>query len=257
MEYLIICAVAFFGAGLTLFSGFGLGTLLMPVFGIFFPIEVAIALTAVVHFANNLIKLGFFYKHLNWKIILKFGIPSVLAAYFGAILLSSLSEMPNIYEYSLSSRVFYVSPVKLTIAVLLIFFSLMDLVPGLARLQFSEKYMPLGGALSGFFGGLSGNQGALRAAFLIRSGLSKEVFIGTGVVIACLIDMTRITVYSDRIVEHVDNERILLLAAAVASAFVGVFVGNRLFKKMTIKSLQAIVAVMLLIFAVILGAGII
>lgn len=116
--------------------------------------------------------------------------------------------------------------------------------------------MPLGGALSGFFGGLSGNQGALRAAFLIRSGLSKEVFIGTGVVIACLIDMTRITVYSERIVEHVGQEQIMLLSFAVVSAFLGVFIGNRLFQKITIKSLQVIVAVMLLVFAVLLGLGV-
>ncbi len=256
MEYVIICLVTLFGAGMTLFSGFGLGTILMPVFGLFFPIEVAIALTALVHFANNLIKFGFFHKHLNWKIIGKFGIPSVLAAFLGARLLSTLSEMPNITSYQLNGHEFFITPVKLTIAGLLVFFSLMDIIPKLARLQFSDKYMPLGGALSGFFGGLSGNQGALRAAFLIRSGLSKEVFIGTGVVIACLIDMTRITVYSERIVEHVGQEQIMLLSFAVVSAFLGVFIGNRLFQKITIKSLQVIVAVMLLVFAVLLGLGV-
>ena len=51
---LVICATAFIGSGLTLVSGFGLGTLLVPVFGLFFPIEVAISLTAIVHFLNSL-----------------------------------------------------------------------------------------------------------------------------------------------------------------------------------------------------------
>jgi len=36
-------------SGLTLFSGFGLGTLLMPTFVLFFPIEVAVAATAIVY----------------------------------------------------------------------------------------------------------------------------------------------------------------------------------------------------------------
>ena len=36
MSYLIICTVALAVSGLTLFSGFGLGTLLMPVFALFF-----------------------------------------------------------------------------------------------------------------------------------------------------------------------------------------------------------------------------
>jgi hypothetical protein len=51
MSYLIICVVAFAVSGLTLFSGFGLGTLLMPAFALFFP--VAVAATAVVHLANE------------------------------------------------------------------------------------------------------------------------------------------------------------------------------------------------------------
>ena len=33
---------------------------------------------------------------------------------------------------------------------------------------------------SGFFGGLSGMQGALRSAFLARAGLSKEAFVASG-----------------------------------------------------------------------------
>jgi acyl-CoA reductase-like NAD-dependent aldehyde dehydrogenase len=42
-------------------------------------------------------------------------------------------------------------------------------------------YLPVGGLLSGFFGGLSGHQGALRSVFLLRAGLTKESFIATGV----------------------------------------------------------------------------
>jgi len=62
MDYFILCLVALLGSGLTLFSGFGLGTLLVPVFAIFFPIEIAIALTAIVHFLNNLFKLALLAK---------------------------------------------------------------------------------------------------------------------------------------------------------------------------------------------------
>ncbi len=117
--------------------------------------------------------------------------------------------------------------------------------------------MPIGGLLSGFFGGLSGNQGALRTTFLIRVGLTKEVFIGTGVVIACMIDITRLSIYSKNILEHIDNSKIILLVIAVASAFVGVYYGNKLVKKITIKTLQTTVAIMLLLFSILLGLGII
>lgn len=49
MTYLIVCMVAFVASGLTFVSGFGLGTLLLPAFALFFPAEHAVALTAVVH----------------------------------------------------------------------------------------------------------------------------------------------------------------------------------------------------------------
>jgi len=46
MEYLAVSAVAVLISALTLFSGFGLGTVLMPAFALFFPVPVAVAATA-------------------------------------------------------------------------------------------------------------------------------------------------------------------------------------------------------------------
>ena len=37
MDYLLVCTAALLVSGLTLISGFGLGTLLTPVFALFFP----------------------------------------------------------------------------------------------------------------------------------------------------------------------------------------------------------------------------
>ena len=257
MEYIIICIVALIGSGLTLFSGFGLGTLLVPVFAIFFPIEIAISLTAIVHFLNNLFKLTLLGKHADKSVIFRFGIPAIISAFIGAYILTLLTGMHPLFQYSISGKTFEVMPVKLTIAVLLTVFALFDVIPRLANLQFSPKYLPLGGLLSGFFGGLSGNQGALRTAFLIRANLSKEAFIATGVVIACMIDISRLTVYTKQIIEIGDQFNYTLIIAATLSAFLGAYIGNKVLKKITIKTLQYIVAGMLFIFAILLGAGII
>lgn len=59
MEYVVIPFTALFVSSLTLFSGFGRGTVLMPAFAIFFPVPVAVAATAVVHVANNVFKVAF------------------------------------------------------------------------------------------------------------------------------------------------------------------------------------------------------
>ena len=69
MEYLIISLVSLVVAALTFFSGFGLGTLLMPAFALFFPIEVAIAATAVVHLVNNIFKVYLLFSEKGKAVI--------------------------------------------------------------------------------------------------------------------------------------------------------------------------------------------
>ena len=65
LPFLVVGLCAFLVSGLTLFSGFGLGTLLMPVFALFFPVPVAVASTALVHVANNLFKLGLLRRNVR------------------------------------------------------------------------------------------------------------------------------------------------------------------------------------------------
>ena len=119
MEYVIICLVAFFASVLTFFSGFGLGTILLPVFSLFFPIEIAIALAGVVHFFNNIYKLILVGKNANKNVLLYFGIPAVIASFLGAYLLINITNLTPIYEYSIGDRKFMMTPVKLIISVLL------------------------------------------------------------------------------------------------------------------------------------------
>lgn len=256
MDYFIICLVALIGSGLTLFSGFGLGTILLPVFGLFFPIEIAIILTSIVHLANNILKCILFGKKANAATILKFGLPAILFSYLGATLLKSLTFTKPIFEYYMGENSFQILPLKLIIGFLLIVFALFDIIPKFKNLEFDKKYLPIGGVLSGFFGGLSGHQGALRSAFLIRINLSKETFIATGVVIACMVDVSRLSIYIPQIIVQKNVMDFKLLLLATLSAFLGVYVGTKLLQKTTIKTIQNIVAVMILIYAVLLILGI-
>lgn len=94
-------------------------------------------------------------------------------------------------------------------------------------------------------------QGALRSVFLLRAGLSKEAFLGTGVAIAVLIDISRIGVYSTGLRSEASELDFPLLTGAVVSAFAGAFLGNRYLKKLTMRHVQRIVA--FLLFAIGLG----
>ncbi|MDH0316808.1 TSUP family transporter [Aeromonas caviae] len=84
MELVLIGLAALLTSGLTLFSGFGLGTILMPVFALFFPLPLAIAATAVVHLANNLFKFGLMAKKADWPVVAKFSVPAAITATLGA-----------------------------------------------------------------------------------------------------------------------------------------------------------------------------
>lgn len=257
MPYVVICAVALLVSGLTLFSGFGLGALLMPAFALFFPLDIAVAMTAVVHLANNLFKFVLLGRHADRGVVLRFGLPAIFAAFVGAWLLIRLADMPPWFTYQLMGRQFQVMPVKLTIAILMIVFALFELLPRLADMAFDRRYLSLGGLLSGFFGGLSGHQGALRSAFLVKSGLTKEAFIATGVIIACMVDVIRLFIYGSRFSVAHAGENIYLLLAAILAAFAGAFVGSRLIEKITMRGIQILVAIMLMGVAIGLGTGVI
>jgi len=130
------------------------------------------------------------------------------------------------------------------IGLLMIGFALAELVPGGEKRAFDRRYLPLGGFLSGFFGGLSGNQGALRSAFLLKCGLSKEAFIGTGVVTAVVVDTTRLAVYGTSFLPSAllaDERTGVMVGAATLAAFLGTFIGARFLPKVTVRAVRRVV----------------
>jgi uncharacterized membrane protein YfcA len=256
MEIIIVATAAFFAAGLTLFSGFGLGTLLMPVIAMFVPADVAIGVTAIVHCANNLFKLGLLGKQANFDVVLKFGIPAVLAAFCGAILLGWLTTFPALFEYSLFGSVKEITLIKLIIGMVIIAFVAVELSPVFSSIKLDKEFLPAGGIISGFFGGLSGHQGAFRSMFLLKAGLSKEQFVATGVVLAVMVDLSRMSIYGlDALFTHKNIDWSIVIAATL-SAFVGSFFGSRLVKKITIHSIQMIVSCLLVVISLGMVTGI-
>ena len=257
MEIFVLSIVTFLIAILTFFSGFGFGTLLTPVFMIFFPVELAIGLTGIVHLFNNLFKLILVGRFVDRTVVIKFGIPAIIAAIVGSWLLFKIPDHSPLFTYMFLGNIFKVYPVKFLVAALLIIFSCIELIPYFNKLQFSKGKLPVGGILSGFFGGLAGVQGALRSAFLINAGLSKEVFIGTAVVVSTLVDLTRLSIYSSNFIISAVSQNYILLGFVVLSGIGGAFIGNILLKKVTLDFVQKIVAVLLIVVSIMLGAGII
>ena len=89
----------------------------------------------------------------------------------------------------------------------------------------------------------------------MRSGLTKEAFLGTRVVCACLVDVSRISVYATAIAGGWTAIRLDLLTVATLAAFMGAWQGNKLVKKTTLPMLNKIIAVALVLFAIGFGMG--
>jgi len=254
-EYAVVCAVALLASALTFFSGFGLGTLLLPAFAAFFPPGLAVAMTAVVHLANSLFKLGLVGRFASRPVVWRFGLPAIVASFAGAALLVRLTDLAPLAEWSLGERAMIVTPLKLVVAGLMAAFALVEGLPHIERYSLGPRYLPLGGVLSGFFGGLSGHQGALRSAFLLRCGLDARGFVGTGVAIACLVDITRLVVYADRLDALRGARAAGPMLAATLAAFVGALAGRSLLPKVSMRWIQTTVAILLVVLSLALGSG--
>ena len=117
LDYALIILTAFVVSGLALFSGFGLGTVLMPAFAVFFPVPTAIAATAVVHLAKNFFKVGLIGKRPDWCVVLRFGVPAAIAAALEAGTLILFAGLPMLGVYEFLGQQHEVTPVKLVIGI--------------------------------------------------------------------------------------------------------------------------------------------
>jgi uncharacterized protein len=256
VEIIVVSIAALFASSLTLFSGFGLGTLLMPVVAIFFPVEIAITITAIVHLANNVFKVALLGKKASRSVLFSFGVPAIISSFLGALVLGWLSVIPSLFKYYVLGNQMQVSPLKLVVGILILAFVALELSPKFSSIALDRKYLPYGGVVSGFFGGLSGHQGAFRSMFLLKVGLSKEEFVATGVMLAVMVDISRMLIYGWEMSGQHHTVQWLLVIAASVSAFIGAYFGSKLLKKITISSIQVVVSLLLIVVSLGLMSGV-
>ena len=258
MDIVIIAVVAAFASALTLYSGFGLGTILLPAFALFFPAPLAVAATGVVHLLNSLFKGTLLWRRAEWSTVWRFGLSAVPAAVGGAWLLALLGDTPRLFEWATFDQRFGPTGAGLTIGLLMMAFAALELQRWFNELRAPPRLMPLGGLVTGFFGGLTGQQGAFRSIFLLKSGLTAERFIATGVMIAILVDVSRLGTYAASFtvtgLNPAGREGVLILVGTI-SAFVGAYVATRNLDKITIGAVRYSVAALMLGIGAALATG--
>ena len=164
--------ITLIAAALTVPAGFGLATMLTPVVLLWLPPHEAIAVVAIIHGAHNAWKLKVLRSSINIDAVKRYGWALILGAIIGSLL---QSKIPS-------------NPLLLVVGIALIILPLLSVTEKWTKLRLGETEDRIGGFGSGFFGGLTGHQGALRALFLQKRLPDKLAYAATASILALVVD---------------------------------------------------------------------
>jgi uncharacterized membrane protein YfcA len=189
-------------------SGFGLGSILTPLLMLSFPAPSAVALVAVPHAVATTVRWWRLRADVDPATFRQFGIASAMGGLAGAAL------QPFLGGIALS----------LLLGLLLVLAGGSELAKRRLPLPATPFWRLAGGALSGAFGGLVGNQGGIRAAALLGFRLAPRALVATATASALFVDAARVPIYMVTSGPALAaNVKIWL--AATAGAVIGTFVG--------------------------------
>ncbi|NQV91963.1 sulfite exporter TauE/SafE family protein [Candidatus Woesearchaeota archaeon] len=190
----------------------------------FLDFRTALILVAIFHMSGNIGRITFFRHRLDKRLLLVFGIPSVLLTIAGALLVNYISQ-----------------PIlKLILGLFLIIYVFISWNYGFS-VKPTKMNSILGGSLSGFFAGLIGTGGALRSAFLTSFKLEKSVYISTAAAISLAVDITRIPIYLGS--GFLPRNLIYFIPILFVIAIAGSFIGKKIVHKMPHKIFRRVVLV--------------
>jgi len=209
-----VLLVAALAGGVAAVSGFGIGSLLTPLFAGRYGAKLAVAIVSVPHLVATAARFFGLRQHLDRRVFLNFGILSAAGGLLGA-LLNARANSPML---------------AIVFGGLLIFAGISGLTGFIDRMHFGRRMAWVAGALSGFFGGLVGNQGGIRSAALLGFDVRKETLVATATAVALMVDGARMPVYLT-----LETKGVLsawpVLVTSVIGVLLGTFWGVRLLRR--------------------------
>jgi uncharacterized protein len=170
----------------------------------------------------------------------QFGIASAVGGLAGAALQSRL-ESPLL---------------TIVLASLLVLAGTTELTRRRVPLPQTRFWRLLGGILSGFFGGLVGNQGGIRAAALLGFRLPPRQLVATATAAALLVDAARVPIYFLSAGPVIANATRLWIVASVGVT-IGTFLGVPVLSRIPESTYRRLVGGLLLILGMSLFAGVV
>jgi uncharacterized membrane protein YfcA len=159
--------------------GFGIGSMLTPLLALRLGTDVAVACVALPHAAATALRCWRLRQQIDGIVLKRFGVLSAAGGLAGALVYAVVSA-PAL------TRI---------LGGLLVLTAIAQLSGWSARWKPKGIGVALMGVGSGFFGGIAGNQGGLRASALSTFSLSPLAFVATSTATGLLVDAARTPVY--------------------------------------------------------------
>jgi uncharacterized membrane protein YfcA len=227
----IIAALAIGGViagALASVAGFGIGSLLTPIFATLTGTRSAVALVSIPHAIGTALRFAMLRGHVDKRVLLSFGLTSAAGGLAGALLHARLGS----------------PALSIVFGGLLLFVSLSEFTGLSARMRFSGPIAWIAGALSGFLGGLVGNQGGIRSGALFGFHLHRDAFVATATATGLIVDAARMPVYFATEGAAIAAAWYPVLVASIG-VVIGTLIGRRLLARIPDAQFRRIVAIVL------------
>ena len=220
-----VLAVAVLSGATASLVGFGIGSMLTPLLATRLEVDHAVAAVALPHAAATALRCWRLRRQIDWNVLRWFGILSAAGGLAGAVVYTRLDE----------------DTLTRVLGGLLVLTAMAQLAGLAARWHPEGATVGLLGLASGFFGGVAGNQGGLRAAALTAFHLTPLAFVATSTAIGLLVDAARLPVY---LVTAGGTLLSLwgLVAIATAGVVAGTLLGERVLLGMARETFARVVA---------------
>jgi len=229
----LLAIVSVIAGGIASVAGFGIGSLLTPLFALRVDMRTAVAAVSVPHVIGTAFRFWRLRGHVDRRVLLSFGITSALGGLAGALLGAHSSS----------------SALTIVFGALLIFVGISGITGLAERMRFRGPAAWIAGAASGVFGGLVGNQGGIRSAALLGFTLERDAFVATATAIALLVDGARMPVYV--VVERQQVAKLVLqLVIATIGVIAGTIIGTRVLRRIPERVFKRTVAILVLLLGI-------
>ncbi|HUH94465.1 MAG TPA: sulfite exporter TauE/SafE family protein [Casimicrobiaceae bacterium] len=239
MLEIILAGAGIVAGGIASIAGFGIGSVLTPLFAARTGTQLAVAAVAIPHFVGTVQRFWRLRQHVDRKVLWGFGIASAVGGLAGALA-----------HVWVSSR-----GLSLVFGGLLVLAAVSEFTGWMQRVRWGRRAAWAAGILSGGFGGLVGNQGGIRSAAMLGFDVPKESFVATATAIGLFVDGARLPVYLATQWREMASVWPGVLAAT-AGVIVGTALGTRVLGRIPQPIFRRVVAALLLALGIyMLAAG--